>query len=476
MKRFETPDGALEEFSIGSNRMPEWERRIFTNTGARLFLGRVEGTSFGCVRMLETGKTDETGRKCYNNIAFEGSSSEKEDIWAMMTYARYHYHAFAYAVNQIIYYKDADYNIDYEKFAELKKKSKTAFADKILDYNSGFLVLESSEDYFFTNAYSPVAGRDAIGDIVPFEEIIKEDLTMKVFFYCTSPSMGFVLKQIDYETGEVLRERKEAADSMPPNTFPIMTRSGAEMALYQTKDELCFVAKNIRSETTDCYGRHKHTSLVLSASKERKNQLRQFAAWALLDYKAFAKAVTDCLEVYDGPKGYQVKIDQFSELFERFNRTMYIQSAAHKEKWRKLVEMAGRKPFQYLVLDAKLDYFISSTGVQVSPTQVGMLIEPDAFANMKNDALQLTFSEDLYNPPIVEKKMNALESGEKVMARRENETVVTSASNATRKDKAEVEEDCINLLEYKWFKAVLTVGAVVLVGLAVFWMKRLFGK
>ena len=70
MKYMEYPDGPLEEFGIKSGKMPDWERKVLTGTGALMFYGNIAGQHFGCVRMIESGKFDENGRNCYYNIAF----------------------------------------------------------------------------------------------------------------------------------------------------------------------------------------------------------------------------------------------------------------------------------------------------------------------------------------------------------------------------------------------------------------------
>ena len=56
---------------------------------------------------------------------------------------------------------------------------------------------------------------------------------MDLFLYCSTPSFGFVLSQIDTVTGEKLNTDKEANDRMVPYAQSVLTHSGAQMALFR---------------------------------------------------------------------------------------------------------------------------------------------------------------------------------------------------------------------------------------------------
>lgn len=477
MKCFEAPDGPLEEFSIGSNRMPECERKIFTNTGAHLFLGIIESIPFGCARMLETGQTEENGRKCYNNIAFEGNSSEIDMVWAILFYARYHYRDFTGEINQMVYYQELDYSVDRGIFTKLLEKCQGMFQKEACLARRGFLVPEGTVEYFFSNTGIPIH-KDDVGDVVSFGKIKEEDYPMKIFFYCSAPSTGFVLKQIHFETGEVLNERKEAADVMPPNAFALMTRSGANMALYQVQDEVCFVAKNIRSVTTDHYGRNKCTSIAFAASKEKRKLLSQFAAWALLDFQAFSVALTDCLEVFDGPKGYCVNIKMLHELLNKFAKTLYFDSPKHNSIWKKLLKNDPDKKFQYLVLESTMDYFERSTEIRVSKSQVAVLLNEEEKENWNHVPLNLNFEEDLYRPlsleVATERPPYKQEIREESLNSQKDEKVFATESGGNLQ--SEVEKDYIDLLTYQWFKLVLIAGGIVILGIIIYLIKHWLSK
>ena len=473
MKLFKAPDGLLEEFRISSNRMPEWERRVFTTTGARLFLGTVDGVTFGCVRMLETGKTEEGGRKCYNNIAFEGTSEEAVLVRALLYYARYHYRDFERNINQMIQYEGVDYYIDYGVFARLCEKCKAFLAESKSPGIGGFLVPEISADNFFSQVKVPF-GRGDVDTVIAFDEMTKEEFLLKLFFYCSAPSTGFVLKQIDYETGDVIRDRKEAADAMPPYAFSIMSRGGASMALYQVQDEVCFVAKGVCSEDVDHHGRRTITSLVFSARNEQKQQLCQLAAWALLDYKAFSAALTDCLKVSE--TRYDVEIGKLKELLGWFAKKIYIHLPKHDMVWQTILKMQPKKKFQYLVLDTTLDYFVRNAEIEVTPSQVVLLMGKEKFDAWNRKPLKLELSERLYQAPDV----NTAEVCQKQDLKAESINFQQEPKKLTEPMSLESEGECgddaINLLEQKWFKMFLIIGGAVIVGVIAFWIKRLLGK
>lgn len=488
MKYFDSTGGRLEGFSIKSGRMPKWEQRIFTSTGAYLFWGILENTGFGCVRQIETGRKDENGRECYHNIAFEGDGEEKGKISAIMAYAKEHYSKFVKDVNQWICYENTDYLAAPEKFEDMLEKWSSG-SGQYKEAAPPFLVPEGSVEYFLNNTKAPLNMED-IGEIIPFEEIKKEGSCMKLFFYCSAPSVGFVLKQIDYSTGDVLKEKKEAARAMAPGAFAILTRGGAGMALFRTESGMCFVAKNIRSEKTDRYGRKKYASIAFEAEEECREILARFAAWALLDFQKFSSELTDCLEVSDGPQGYSVDVRMLRELLGRFDRKIYRIPSRNRRIWNRVANPQGKKKFRFLVLDASLEYFNRSTELEVDERQISMQISNETFVKWNKEPMALAFTEELYQPLPEEeregendaavKKTNyevsgteTVDTGVKKQSIGQGLPERAKKQNGTGRDSMDRDSDRIDLLDYWWFRIILLAGGSAVVVALILWLREL---
>ena len=150
MKYMEYPDGPLEEFGIKSGKMPDWERKVLTGTGALMFYGNIAGQHFGCVRMIESGKFDENGRNCYYNIAFSESTDEEGMVPLIMGYARDHYHEFCQDVISALAYKGGDYQVKQDALTAMYTHAEEAGVCPDCREGAGFLLPESSAEYFFT--------------------------------------------------------------------------------------------------------------------------------------------------------------------------------------------------------------------------------------------------------------------------------------------------------------------------------------
>ena len=488
MKYFDSTGGKLEDFSIKSGKMPEWEQRIFTSTGAYLFWGILENTGFGCVRQIETGRRDENGRVCYHNIAFEGMEEEKEKISAILAYAKEHYSKFVKDINQWICYENTAYLASSEMFEDMLEKWSGGFGN-LGKVNPPFLAPEGSAEYFLNNTKAPL-NLEEIGEIIPFEKIKKENSCMKLFFYCSAPSVGFVLKQINESTGDVLKERKEAARAMDHEAFAVLTRGGASMALFRTESGMCFVAKNIRSEKTDRYGRKKYASIAFEAGEECREMLARFAAWALLDFQKFSSELTDCLEVSDGPQGYSVDVRMLRELLGRFDRKIYRIPSRKREIWNGVANPQGKEKFRFLVLDASLEYFNRSAELEVDERQISRQISNETFVKWNKEPMALAFTEELYQPLPEEER-----EGENDMAVEKTnyevsgtETVDTGVKkqsigqglperakkqNGTGRDSTDRDLDRIDLLDYWWFRIILLAGGSVVVVALILWLREL---
>jgi len=403
IKYFDSQKQGDDGFCDGKGQMLEWERKIFTRTGARLFWGIYQGAAFGCVRQLETGRHDENGRLYFHNIAFHEDVKNGQDqdlaTWRIALYAIRHYDEFVRQVDAMVFCRDGDFLVDMEMLGKAwgrwgKAGQETARKDLGSGNRKAWLVPEGTRAYFLKNTQAPFKEED----IRQME--FKETGFMNMFFYCSGPETGYLLKQIDASTGKVLEEGKQAGRAMSPNGFAVLTRGGADMALFKRNKVLCFVAKNMESESTDHYGRKKYMSLCFEAKGRSEAMMCQLAAWALLDFPAFCRDMTGCMEVFDGPDGYSIREEELRRIIRRFEKRLYLPKEGHKREWEAIVKPVKENEFRYMVLDASLNYFNKSVKLDVDRKQIGLCIDSDGFQKRKESPLNLSFSEHLYVPEV----------------------------------------------------------------------------
>ena len=514
LKRIRWPESTAPE-EILRRDMPPQESRIFTSNGAHLFLASVENCRFGCIRNLKTPLKDENGRECFIHVAFEIPKADGELVDSLLLYALDHRRRFESAFEQIVVYQGSDFLFDNGQFSALVN-SACAYA-RLHDGQipASALVPESTIAAFFESTGID-GGPESISFLLSLDEWIRREFSMEVFFYCSTPSAGFVLRQIDPATGQTILEGKAAHARLLPSAQKILTHGGANMAIFEDAGKACFIAKNIRSKTTDQYGRRKITSVVLQAPAGAALAVTQMGAWALLDYEAFSQQVTGCLKVYDGPQGFEVRPEPLAALLGQFTDNILLPAGSPRQKvWRQVVSPESHPLYRLLVVEATLDYFCRVSEISLQQNQIGYLIDAQQFETLNREPLALTFSPDLYasavkqdprktekpaaqkpidlpvrqEPDPVDADSEAADSGQGSVSASSAETEpqkvddapkalnedavphrpVTVESAQSSDEDGEEKEDYIDLLQYKWFLPLVIACIAILAGGIALW-------
>ncbi len=205
---------------------------------------------------------------------------------------------------------------------------------------------------------------------------------MRLFFYCSGPSTGLVLKEIDYETGRSKWDQEIGAkNQMTPESFAIMNNGDSKMALFYAGNRCCFVAKGVTSETAGRNGRLKLMSVAFESETEQ-GTIRRIAAKALLDYKNFSRELTDCVKISSGPAAYSVKPELLHRFLEPFRTPLHLpESDERSALWDELTEEKDILPYLYLVMNTSLSYFNRCTNLNVPETQIMHIFKESMLEN-----------------------------------------------------------------------------------------------
>lgn len=498
LKRVCWPGTAAPE-EIRRRDMPPMESRIFTSTGAHLFWADMENCRFGCVRNLKASLKDENGRECFIHAAFEAPEADRGLVDSLLLYALDHRWCFEAAFDRLIVYQGADFLFDSDRFAALVDRASAYARLHGGEIPASTLVYENTAAAFFESTGID-GGPERFSCLLSLDEWIRREFSMEVFFYCSTPSAGFVLRQIDPATGQTMLEGKSAHAKLLPSAQKILTQGGANMAVFEEAEKECFIAKNIRSKTTDQYGRRKVASIVVQAPAGAALAVTQMGAWALLDHEAFSQQVTDCLKVYDGPRGYEVLPDALAALLGQFTERILLPvGSRHQKVWGQIVDPKNCPPYRLLVTEATLDYFCRVSEIPLRQNQIGCLVDDEQFEELNREPLGLAFSPKLYAPagkqephkseettsvdrrgqekPVPEDTSLKTETEHK----KADDTPESLNANAKRVNKntskaaqisdqaAGEKEDYIDLLQYKWFLPLVIVCAAALVGGIALW-------
>lgn len=349
-------DTVTKEEAVGSPT-DEQDRNLFVRSNARLLLAYVGAERFGFVRQIEAKRKDENGRRCMIHFAMHGTQDEVDPIIVM---ASKHYREFAQAVRNMIYYEGSEFLLDWEKYGTLvdiaAREGCRVSAEPV-----SLLCAEPSINYFLK--YCGMNWKETdIAAMLDSDIFYERSVGMRLYLYCATPSMGYILREIDSETGAIVREEKESRDAMQEELLAMLDNAGCKMALFRTGDSQCFIAKEVKADTIDRYGQRKTVYLAAEGMSDEKS-VRKLAFFALTDYNRFKESLTDCVNISAGTTGWSVD----GEKWQKFMKNVREMSEREPEE---IYRSGKNAPYTFLIMDTSLDYFCRSTGLNVSRKDV----------------------------------------------------------------------------------------------------------
>lgn len=404
-KCFDSKNHVVNE---GSHTMDEQERALFIRSNARLLLANVLHKRFGFVRQIDTGKKDENGRKCMINIAFEG---EKDEVDPLLCWASDEFCSFSKMVCRLVSYEGTEFVVDWSIYQEIRSIS-SKYTNKINTLKAVALVCaEPSLDYFLKHSGMDWDKKDIERQIDPTflsvevkhiqpSEIIENNKggvllekvkDLNLFFYCPTPSMGWILRQIDTLDGSIKGELTSARNSMSEISVTLLDNFGCKMGLFRSGERQCFLVKDVKADKPDRYGQLKTVSFV-AESIGNSLLIKQMAAFALLDYESFRKILLECVNVSASTVGYRIDVEKLHGLIELFiEKKQPVKNDARITEWKRIIQ-AEKKQYTYLVLLSSLDYLNNSSKLDIFKSEVCSIYRSSIFEEMSQPLLLETMN------------------------------------------------------------------------------------
>lgn len=448
--RMEAPEGRLEPF--GRSRMEQvfsaQTLALMTGSAMKFFAGEADGRRFLRICQIPTRYRDENRRRCYINLAFEGTAQEPVD--ALAAFALSEYPRFAQMANRMIVYSGQGYEVNAAVLREMIGAAKVCGAQ----LPAGKMVIVPGEGVTETMINDQLKGMVQYGqaEIRTLEEpdeaslpapARKDEKAMKLYFYFSSPADGFGFVCVSPQTGETLAAGNEASEMLNQTVYNMVTNSGMSLALFRgAVGKMSLVVKKINTE-----GKNQKMSLVIEDGEERMT--RAVAACALYRNKEFCDKVAACTGMDEAGKGV-VDAEAAKALIDW---AAAAQAPAGVQNDYDKVKTPGTyhgKPYVALVVDPSLEYLNNMIGVSLKPQMIGMMMDENAFAVLRG--------------------RKATEAAPQPVAQPVVKQPVTQEQPAPVVIVRDPDEESINLLDYKWFlPAVIGVGAalVLIIALAI---------
>lgn len=345
-------DGDSELEPIRPAELPAYLSECFCQGSTELCLDHKGDNWYGCARNIPSFVKDEERRNCFLNLALSaepGNAKEAEIVRTVIGYARYHKNAFTAYMSRVIYYPAEAYAIDL----------------KALDAMIASLSTETNA----TEPFRYLEGEWRCGEP-----------DRNVFFYCSTPSTGYILKKIEPSSGLTYRFGTKAGMTASGQLLPyerkLLDNGGADIALFEQNGRCCFIIKGVKSQKqpgSDI----KRLSFLIDVPAEDRAWLTRMASFALFSRASFVQMLTDCVQIYSDPRGFRVLPEKLAEFFDTVSQPVSLQDSADSEAimlWQKINHPRQTAAFRFVVLETDYAYFERLCGIRLSENDGTVLI------------------------------------------------------------------------------------------------------
>lgn len=233
---------------------------------------------------------------------------------------------------------------------------------------------------------------------------------VSVFFYCSSPYVGYTLKQADY----IKKEMKSVSEKdMTAIGYKLFNSSGSFMTLGKFDGRKYFHTRQSQSENFDEQGRRIYTNVAFVGENSTDDKtINKIAMYVMFNENMFYKQIADMITLQDD--GFTIEFDKLNLFVDKLNKTnISIKSSSHKAvKFYDDIMSCNSKELSFVITESTWSYFVKQAGYDFNESVLYKLSLQDA--EILTDGSTVEFSDeaskkdDSINPPPappVEKKV-----------------------------------------------------------------------
>ena len=203
---------------------------------------------------------------------------------------------------------------------------------------------------------------------------------VKVFFLCSSPFVGYTLKQADYTENQMLPVSEQA---MTPLGYKIFNSSGSYMVLADVSGYRYFHTRQSQSEQYDEQGRRIYANIAFLGSGPKEREIiNKLAAYAFFAEEAFYKEMAAMITLLND--GFTIDFEKLSAFLKRFEKNCVLDAASAEAKmfFREITGRALGNEITFVLLEATWNYFTKQIGYDFHNSVKRQLL-PDSAAALR---------------------------------------------------------------------------------------------
>lgn len=184
---------------------------------------------------------------------------------------------------------------------------------------------------------------------------------VSVFFYCSSPYVGYTLKQADY----VNREMKSASgESMTAMGYKLFNSSGSLMVLGEFEGRKYFHTRQSQSENYDEQGRRIYTNVAFTAQDSADAEIiNKIALYVFFNEEDFYRRMADLIALLDD--GFTVDFDRLSAFMAEIMNDAGFNlkpGGGNAGRFYNDVMKCRNKTLSFVVMESTWSYFVKQAG------------------------------------------------------------------------------------------------------------------
>lgn len=206
---------------------------------------------------------------------------------------------------------------------------------------------------------------------------------ISVFFYCSSPYVGYRIKKADYVNGEMVACSRSNKMELGEKGFSLFTASGSFMFLGNVEGKRYFHARQSKTENFDENNRRIYNDIAfVSDNAADFAVINKIAAYAFFEEEKFSSTIASMITLLED--GFTVSFDSLSEFMSRFNENPQFKTEDIRAKriFDDIFMKNNSNEICLIVPETTMEYFLKQVncGLKNNPLKKVTLEEQDEMA------------------------------------------------------------------------------------------------
>lgn len=229
-----------------------------------------------------------------------------------------------------------------------------------------------------------------------------------VFFYCSSPYVGYTLKKADYANKEM---KSVSANDMTSIGYKLFNSSGSFMTLGKFEGRKYFHTRQSQSENFDEQGRRIYTNVAFVGNDTKDEDIvNKIAMYVMFNEELFYKQISEVITLLDD--GFTVDFDKLCSFVNKIGeaKIKLKSNNSYATKFFNDVMTCTSKELSFVITESTWSYFVKQAGYDFNESVLYKLSLQDAQTLTEGSTAELIEENKVVPPqapaqPVIKKEV-----------------------------------------------------------------------